>query len=286
MSISTAIFVPDASAELPACESDPNGFALNPDDPDEAVHVDLWLRDRDVVTAINAHPEGRRRTDYIRTAIRIGVLALQQAHGRIDTESVRNEGDRLIAALENRLAQYQDQLRTVLGGTLKDYFDPNDGRSTERVERLIRQDGDLEKVIRAQMDVAAVGLKEAIDDQVGPRSSLAQLLTPGESNALIAAIQRTVDALLVAQREKVIGEFSLDRQDSALARLLTELRTHHGGVAGDLKDSIASIVSEFSLDKGDSALSRLGAVRDCVGICVTQSPVRVTLSNQAATSSG
>jgi len=176
---------------------------------------------------------------------------LQQARGRIDTESVRNEGDRLVAALENRLGQYQDQLRTVLGGTLKDYFDPNDGRFTERVERFIRQDGDLEKVIRTQMDVAAIGLKEAIDNQVGPRSSLAQLLTPGESNAL------TVDALLVAQREKVIGEFSLDRQDSALARLLTELRTYHGGVAGDLKDSIASIVSEFSLDKGDSALSRL-----------------------------
>jgi hypothetical protein len=73
------------------------------------------------------------------------------------------------------------------------------------------------------MDVAAVGLKEAIDNQVGPRSNLAQLLTPGEPTALIAAIQRTVDALLVAQREKVVGEFCLDRQDSALARLLTEL---------------------------------------------------------------
>jgi hypothetical protein len=46
----------------------------------------------------------------------------------------------------------------------------------------------------------------------------------------------------------------MDRQDSALARLLTELRAHHGRVAGDLRDSMASIVSEFSLDKGDSAL--------------------------------
>jgi hypothetical protein len=181
MSISTAIFVPDTSAELSSCEPDPNGFRLHSDDPDEGIHVDLSLRDRDVVTAINAHPEGRRRADYIRTAIRIGVLALQQAQGRIDTESVRNEGDRLIAALENRLAQYQDQLRSVLGGTLEDYFDPSDGRFTERVEWLIKQDGDLEKVIRTQMDVAAVGLKEAIDNQVGPRSSLAQLLTPGES---------------------------------------------------------------------------------------------------------
>jgi hypothetical protein len=140
MNISTAIFVPDPSTEFSACEPDANGSALHSDDPEGAVHIDLWLRDRDVVTAINAHPEGRRRTDYIRTAIRIGVLALQQTQGRIDTESVRNEGDRLIAALENRLAQYQDQLRSVLGGTLKDYFDPSDGRFTERVERLIKQD--------------------------------------------------------------------------------------------------------------------------------------------------
>ena len=91
MDISTAIFVPDPPAELSACEPHPNGFALHSDDPEEGVHVDLWLRDRDVVNAINAHPEGRRRTDYIRTAIRIGVLALQQAQGRIDTESGRVE---------------------------------------------------------------------------------------------------------------------------------------------------------------------------------------------------
>ena len=90
------------------------------------------------------------------------MLALQQAQGRIDTESVRNEGDRLIAALENRLAQYQDQLRSVLGGTLKDYFDPNDGRFTERVERLIRQDGDLEKVIRTQMELLPLSLRKRL----------------------------------------------------------------------------------------------------------------------------
>ena len=102
MKLSTAIFVPDASAELSASECDPNDFALHSEDLEDAVHIDLWLRDRDVVTAINAHPEGRRRTDYIRTAIRIGVLALQKAQGRIDTENVRNEGDRLIAALGAR----------------------------------------------------------------------------------------------------------------------------------------------------------------------------------------
>jgi len=162
MNISTAIFVPEASAEFSACDPNPDRLGTSSDDAEDAVHIDLWFRDRDVVTAINAHPESRRRTDYIRTAIRIGILALQQAQGRIDTESVRNEGDRLIAALENRLAQYQDQLRSVLGGTLKEYFDPNDGRFTERVERLIKQDGDLEKVIRTQMELLPLSLRKRL----------------------------------------------------------------------------------------------------------------------------
>jgi hypothetical protein len=79
MSISTTIFVPDTSAQLSACEPNPDRLGTDSDDAEDAVHIDLWLRDRDVVTAINSHPEGRRRTDYIRTVIRIGVLALQQA---------------------------------------------------------------------------------------------------------------------------------------------------------------------------------------------------------------
>src|SRR5260370_22774763 len=76
----------------------------------QCVHLDLWIRESEVAAAITAYPPGRQRDDYIRTAIKIGVLALQQAHGRIDAETVRNEGERLIAAMEARLAQYQTQL--------------------------------------------------------------------------------------------------------------------------------------------------------------------------------
>jgi hypothetical protein len=223
----------------------------------QGVHVDLWLRDGEIVAAIGAHPEGRQRDEYIRTAIKIGVLALQQAHGLIDGERVRNEGERLIAALEGRLGLYQKEIGSVLSDTLKDYFDPHNGRFNERIERLVKHDGDLERVMRAQLDIAAQTFKQSLETQVGPGSRFAQLVTPDESNALVAAIRKNIDEFVSAQRDKVMSEFSLDRQDSALSRLLSELTTHHGRIAGDLKDSIAAVVDEFSLDKEDSALSRL-----------------------------
>jgi hypothetical protein len=237
--------------------SELDNVELRADTLSAGIHLDLWIRDSEVVHAIGAYPEGRQRDDYIRTSIKIGVLALQQAHGQIDGERVRNEGERLIAALETRFALYQNQIHSVLNDTLRDYFDPKDGRFTERVERLVKRDGDLERVIGGQMDAASLTLKQSLENQVGPGSTFAHLLTPNESNALIAAIRKNVDDLVSARREKILGEFSLDKSDSAISRLLTELKTDHGRVTGDLKETIAAIAGEFSLDKQDSALSRL-----------------------------
>jgi hypothetical protein len=58
----------------------------------------------------------------------------------------------MIAQLENRLGAYQMQISALLSSALKDYFDPTSGRFHERVERLVKKDGDLERVIRVDMD--------------------------------------------------------------------------------------------------------------------------------------
>jgi hypothetical protein len=62
---------------------------------------------------------------------------------------------------------------------------------------------------------------------------------------------------LEADRERILSEFSLDRRDSALNRLVRELNESHGKLTGNLQESIKAVVSEFSLDNEGSALSRL-----------------------------
>ncbi|KAB2935686.1 MAG: hypothetical protein F9K25_02975 [Candidatus Contendobacter sp.] len=226
------------------------------DMPDN-VHLDLWLWDADLVQPLLEHPAGRERDEFIRRALRVGILALQQAQSRIDADSVRREGEHFITQLGNRLSTFQNQIDNVLTTTLKDYLDPRDGRFVERVERLIRNGGDLENVMRSQTEAAKVTLQNSLEAYLGADSPIARLLTPDESNALLAALQETVNNLVASHLSGVMREFSLDNRDGALVRLVDELSTRNSQLAGDLRSIVQAVAQEFSLGKADSALNQL-----------------------------
>ena len=70
----------------------------------------------------------------------------------------------------------------------------------------------------------------------------------------------------MARTDAIAGEFSLDRSDSALSRLVRELKERHGDLERNLGERGTSVVGEFSLDNKDSALSRLvGRVEQAQG---------------------
>ena len=223
----------------------------------DAVRLDMWVRDPELVGALAAVPEGRRREEFTLGALKIGVLALRQAQGRIDADAVRREGEELIATLGAHLATHQGQVTAQLTSTLREYFDPESGRFNERVERLVRKEGELEQVLKSRMDQSILALKAALDPYIGERSHLMELLSPGESNALIAAIKTSVDQLMLAQQTRLLGEFSLDNRTGALSRLVTEISAQNGALGTTLKNSVEEVIKEFSLDSEDSALSRL-----------------------------
>lgn len=59
----------------------------------------------------------------------------------------------------------------------------------ERVERLVRQDGELEKLMRARMEEAERTLADTLTRHVGADSMLMQHLAPGESNQFLVALR-------------------------------------------------------------------------------------------------
>lgn len=224
---------------------------------ESGLRLDLMIEDPESIAAVVSYPEGRPRNSFVRTALRIGILALNQAQGRIDTESVRNEGDRLVRDIEIKLADYRRQTESQLATTLKDYFDPQNGRFNERVERLVRQDGELEKLMRAQMEQAERTLADTLTRHVGADSALMQHLAPGDSNRFLNALREHVEKTLTVQAETILREFSLDNSEGALTRLVRELKDKHGEAADGLNKRIGEVVQEFSLDNEQSALSRL-----------------------------
>lgn len=112
------------------------------------IRIELEISDPESASALISHPQGRQRDEFIRQALRIGVLSLRQAQGVVDGDKIRNEGERLLTELATRLAHFQQVTETKLSATLKEYFDPQDGRMTERIERLVKNDGELERVMR------------------------------------------------------------------------------------------------------------------------------------------
>lgn len=223
----------------------------------EEMEIRLRITEPELIAEIAAYPEGRIRDDYIRTALRIGVLALRQAEGQIDSQAVRSEGERLLQEMAHRLDEHRRQVTQQIAVSLREYFDPSDGRFPERLERLLKKDGELEQVLRRQVGEQDSVLARTLGEYLGESSQLMKQLSREDPEGFLQGMNGILRQALDADRERILGEFSLDNSDSALNRLVRELKENHGKLTGNLQESIKEVVSEFSLDNEDSALSRL-----------------------------
>ena len=219
--------------------------------------LELTVEDSDTIAELCQHAEGEDRERFALSALRIGVLALRQARGQVDGEQIRRQTDYLLQALESQLGQHAELVHGRLTASLKDYFDPESGRFQERVNRLIRKDGELEDLLRRQIGTEDSQLSKTLEAHLGRESPLLKLLTPDESRGLLKALRETFDEQLKQQRDRILGEFSLNNKEGALSRLIDELNAHHGKLTDNLQEKIDGVVKEFSLDEESSALSRL-----------------------------
>jgi hypothetical protein len=224
---------------------------------EDALDLSLRITDPELIRELEAHPDGPERERFALTALRIGVLALGQARGRLDGETIRAESDKLLSEMDQRLTRHRDAVSQQLASSLKEYFDPESGRFNERVERLVKKDGELEQMLRRQVGADDSVLARTLTEHVGDSSPLLKSLSPDESEGVLAKLGETLEGALREQRENLLREFSLDSKESALSRLVAELSDRHGKLEEGLQESLDEVVTEFSLDKEESALSRL-----------------------------
>ena len=231
------------------------GAVLHADD--RTCRLDMLVDDPLIVPELLAYAPGAERDKFALTALRIGVLALKQAQGRLDADVIRGEGDRMLATLEERLGSHQRTVQEQVAVTLREYFDPTSGRFNERVEQLVKSGGELERLLRSQIGATDSELAKTLAAHVGEQSTLMKILRPSETEGILNSLSVAMQKALETQRNAILCEFSLDNGAGALSRLVKELTTKHGELASGLKESVDEVIGEFSLDKPDSALSRL-----------------------------
>ena len=224
-----------------------------------SVELNLTISDPDLYSELSKRDEPERSAFAV-ASMKIGVIAVRQAQGQVDATQIRDAGERVILDMSAALQEHQHSVIEQVGGCIKEYFDPSSGLFTQRVRGLLGQNeetGELERVIRGQIEGDGSLLAKTLTAHVGSESPLMRVLDPDSTGGLITKLNQSTEATLTEQREKILGEFSLDNGESALNRLVSELQKNHGDVGKALEERIDSVVGEFSLDKEDSALSRL-----------------------------
>jgi hypothetical protein len=238
-----------------------NGFQV----PQHAVlELHLHVTDPEVISELEKNPAGPDRERFALSALRLGVLALRQARGELDAGVVRDAGQQILHDLETLLKNEGGRLTGDLAGALKQYFDKDSGELPRRLESLLKQDGEFERFLRQHLGPDTSILAQTLNHHLQP---ILRLLDPEEAQGVQARIQQLLDKAIQEQRNQVLREFSLDSDDSALARLLRKVTDENGKLTKDVRGLVDELAEEFSLDKEDSALSRLvKKVEDAQGL--------------------
>ncbi len=227
------------------------------DDLPFSIPLELTVNDRDTIRALVKYSEGSTRDDFALEALKIGVLALRHAAGTIDADLVQRQMNQMLETLNGQLTKHSELAHERLSGSLKEYFDPEDGRFSQRVKRLTADDGDLSQLLMGLLDGEDSRLAKTLLAHVGENSPLMKQLSPDQSQGLLAVLKANVEGQLTQQRERILREFSLDNPEGALHRLVSEITGKHGDFTKSMQTKLDEVVKEFSLDEENSALSRL-----------------------------
>jgi hypothetical protein len=227
-----------------------------------SVALRLEVSDPEVVAELRRRRAGEEREQFVQAALRIGVLAMRSAAGQADAANVREAGVALVSEVRELLASRAVELNERMASTLTQYLDPQSGALPQRLHALVRQDGELERLFRAQIGADDSLLARSLATHLGEGSPLFKLLSPTDSAGLRAQLASTVEQALAEQRKVILREFSLDQKDSALSRLVSEFSLDGEGSAMNRLARMLAATSEqigknLTLDDEASALARL-----------------------------
>ncbi len=221
------------------------------------VELRLVVTDPEVAAELGRRSAGPERERFALAALRLGVLALRTASGQVDGAAIHEAGDRLLGDLRGLLELRATEISRQLGETLARYLDPHSGLLPQRLEALVKSDGELERLLRQQVGGDESTLARTLAAHLGAGSPLFRLLSPEEAHGLRGQVEGALREALGEQRQLLLAQFSLDNRESALSRLVAEMRERQSQIQADVKGQVELVVREFSLDRKDSALSRL-----------------------------
>ncbi len=221
------------------------------------IKLDLTVRDRETVVELLKYDPPSARDEFALSALKVGVLAIRQACGVVDALSIQDECQKFVDVVGETLKDHAEMMTGQVEDILGKYFDPANGEFNQRLDRLVKRDGELESLLYKHVNGEGSTLTTTLEKHIGVGSPLLQLLSPDQRNGILAALKETIDLILDNHSKSLADQFSLDDKESALSRLVAEITEKNGGLRKELAGDLHTIRKEFSLDNEEGALSRL-----------------------------
>lgn len=203
--------------------------------------IELTIRDADVIKYL-AQYESPEREEKALEALKVGVIAILSASPSLDTKVVE-ERFRLV---EKKLEDYTEEFNKSLKEELRKYFEKEKGDVPSTLNSFLGNKGTLSDLLGQYLHPDNGKISLLLQRELGPDSAFTKSLDPTSKESVISKIEEKVGQKLSATVGDLIGQFSLDKQDSGMSKVkklfedkvaeiktanesfFSELRTHLG----------------------------------------------------------
>ena len=93
----------------------------------------------------------------------------------IDSNAVRHEGI-ILKHLQNSLNAHQKSVSENIGMVLEDYFDPQNGHFQEKLNGLLKENGEIERLMAKQIGPQESELGKTLNAHFGENAPLRKIL--------------------------------------------------------------------------------------------------------------
>ena len=207
----------------------------------------ILLNDRKAIQIINEIPEEKQQ-QFLSQSLAIGITALNSAINQADEAKLSDIAEELTKFFDEYKTKVKDEINVVFNN----FIDPKDGTFEKRINNLIKGNegdgGEIGRLISKQLIGPESPLEKGLDTILGPQSRLFKNLDPDSASGIVQAIKSKIEETLKDQNESIIQEFSLDKKDSALNRLILELKNENKNSGENFAGEVKKIQKLFSFD--------------------------------------
>lgn len=211
----------------------------------ESLHIDLDITDSVVIRYLSPFEEADRAHRALE-ALNVGVIAIQSASPTLDTHIV----DAKFRELSRDLDEYVGDFRDELKEQMETHFNGGNGSVPRRLESLFGADGSLRNLFNQYFSPDGGRLAQLLQAEIGPASKFARSLDPTNREGVISRIEAVVSASLDRRIGTLVGEFSLDKEESAIARLNKSVSSEVRAIQEQLRAFFGELKESLGIEAG------------------------------------